>query len=639
MNSRDLRDLRGESDAPTADTEGGDALIGQLIAERYRVVRKLGEGAQASVYIAKHTLIKRYVALKILQPATTADRSLVRRFLDEGQIAGTIGHPNIVESLDMGATEDGRPFLVLEYLEGTTLGAELSVKGSFDVGRSAYVAMQIASALEAAHERGIVHRDLKPENVFLVVREGRSDHVKVIDFGISKFQNRSEADPQAGHVFGTPEYMAPEQVTSPATVDERADVFALGAMLYEMLSGRTPLDVADSEDVLEAIVRRVPASLSKVNPGLPLPLVAAVERAMRKDRTQRYAHVADFRAAVAPFAIAPAPGAGSLSMLSYADSAARDSSAGLRSSRVAPVPPMRVPSFPGDRDSDPGASSSVAGAHPHAPAPAPAPAPATKAKPAVIVALGAAVLLAIVGLVMGRAALEARRAQHDATPVATAVGPTSTASPGSASTTVSATGTQAPEATPPPSARDPHELASATAFGTSMRPDSKVVVVVAGASSAGALNSAKRRALDVAAAPGTTSSATAPAVTEAPATPEPVVIATAATPVTTAAAPAAPTVAPGTVTPREVGATVRAHAAEVQGCFDRARMNSPELRGRVVVRAGVDPTGRVTGASVGSTTANDTRLESCLVGAFNRWTFPAPSGGVAGTVTYTFIFE
>src|SRR5579862_325130 len=120
MDSRELREIRGESDAPPPPREGDDALIGQLVAERYRVVRKLGQGAQASVYVAKHALIKRLVALKVLEPQMMSDRDLVKRFLDEGQVAGRIGHPNIVESLDMGLTDDGRPYLVLEYLEGTT---------------------------------------------------------------------------------------------------------------------------------------------------------------------------------------------------------------------------------------------------------------------------------------------------------------------------------------------------------------------------------------------------------------------------------------------------------------------------------------------------------------------------------------
>ncbi|MDB4945500.1 MAG: serine/threonine protein kinase [Labilithrix sp.] len=306
MDSRSLRDLRGESDYPPASANGGDPLIGALIADRYRVVRKLGEGAQASVYVAKHTLIKRLVALKVLSPALTADRDLVHRFLDEGQVAGTMGHPNIVESMDMGVVEDGRPFLVLEYLEGTTVDGELQRRGALDVGRASFIGVQIASALGAAHARGIVHRDLKPENVFLIDRDGHGDHVKVLDFGISKLESRKEGT-RAGLVVGTPDYMAPEQVTDPASVDARADVFALGAMLYEMLSGRLPLDAAPHEDPLEVVVRRTPAPLGRICPHLPPQIIAAVERAMHKDRAKRTQTIAEVRAALEPFAVMSVP--------------------------------------------------------------------------------------------------------------------------------------------------------------------------------------------------------------------------------------------------------------------------------------------------------------------------------------------
>jgi len=278
-----------------------------LVADRYRVVKKLGAGAQASVYVAKHTLIRRLVALKVLSLAIAADREVVRRFLDEGRIAGTMGHPNIVESLDMGVVEDGRPFLVLEYLEGSTVADELHRRGALDVGRAAYIGIQVASALGAAHARGIVHCDLKPENVFLIDRDGRGDHVKVLDFGISKLETRKVGSARAAHVVGTPDYMAPEQVTDPAGVDARADVFALGAMLYEMLSGRLPLDVADHEDVLEAVVRRRPAPLGRICPRLPPQILATVERAMHKDRAKRTQTVAEVRAALELFAVASAP--------------------------------------------------------------------------------------------------------------------------------------------------------------------------------------------------------------------------------------------------------------------------------------------------------------------------------------------
>ena len=307
MDSCALQDLRGESDHAASSASGDDALIGMLVADRYRVVKKLRAGAQASVYVAKHTLIKRLVALKVLSLAIAADREVVRRFLDEGRVAGTMGHPNIVESLDMGVVEDGRPFLVLEYLEGSTVADELHRRGALDVGRAAYIGSQIASALGAAHARGIVHRDLKPENVFLIDRDGRGDHVKVLDFGISKLEIRKGGSARASHVVGTPDYMAPEQVTDPAGVDARADVFALGAMLYQMLSGRLPLDVAGHEDVLEAVVRRTPAPLGRICPRLPPQILATVERAMHKDRARRTQTVAEVRAALELFAVASAP--------------------------------------------------------------------------------------------------------------------------------------------------------------------------------------------------------------------------------------------------------------------------------------------------------------------------------------------
>ena len=309
INSRSLNDLQGNSEPPPASSDG-DPLIGTVISERYRVVRKLGEGTQASVYVAKHTLIKRFVALKILSAAMAADRDLVKRFLDEGQVAGTMGHPNIVESLDMGATEDGRPFLVLEYLDGLTVAEELEARGRFDVGRAAFIGVQIASALSEAHSRGIVHRDLKPENIMLT-RQGRPRRSREAT-RLRHLEDRHDAAPArpgpASHrAYGTPDYMAPEQVTAPATVDARADVFALGAMLYEMLSGRAPLDAKDSEDALEAVVRRAPVSLARINPNLPVGLIGIVEKAMQKDRNKRTQTIAEVRDALESMAVMSSP--------------------------------------------------------------------------------------------------------------------------------------------------------------------------------------------------------------------------------------------------------------------------------------------------------------------------------------------
>lgn len=306
IDSRALRDLQRESDPPPSldSLDASDPIVGSLVAERYRVVRKLADGAQAAIYLAKHALIKRQVALKILTAELSADPELVKSFLDEGQVAGTMGHPNIIESHDMGVTEDGRPYLVLEYLEGMSLAEEVHYRGVLEPGRAAYVGVQIASALVAAHARGIIHRDLKPDNVLLVNRDGRKDHVKIVDFGISKVASSGKRGLD-GLIVGTPDYMAPEQVTSPRDIDGRADVFALGACLYEALSGRSPLDLQHAKDPLGSVVDAKPEPLSRLVAGVPQGLLAVIEKAMQKDRDRRFASMAELGAALEPFASLP----------------------------------------------------------------------------------------------------------------------------------------------------------------------------------------------------------------------------------------------------------------------------------------------------------------------------------------------
>ena len=158
--------------------------------------------------------------------------------MNEARAAGTLGHPNIVESTDMGFTPNHVPYIVFEYLEGTLLTDEIYRVGGLPVRRAIRIASQIASALHAAHNAGIVHRDLKSDNVFLTDKDDALDHVKVLDFGISRFLETDEA--QRNMVMGTPEFMAPEQITDPGSVDHRADIYALGVILYEMLTARRP---------------------------------------------------------------------------------------------------------------------------------------------------------------------------------------------------------------------------------------------------------------------------------------------------------------------------------------------------------------------------------------------------------------
>ena len=279
-----------------------DKFLGSVVAERYEIVRKLGEGGMASVYLARHKLIGRMVAVKVLHPGFARDLSAVQRFLNEGRAAGTLGHPNIIESTDMGATPEGAPFLVLEYLEGTSLEAELARVKRIEPARAVRIALQIASAVAAAHAAGIIHRDLKPANVFLVTRGDNKDHVKVLDFGVSKFSGAASSDTQQGLVIGTPHYMAPEQIRSPDAVDQRLDVYALGINLYEMLTGQAPFQRIGFPEILVKILGEAPPSLASLSPHLPPALTGLIDSMIAKDRELRPFSMKLVEDALRPFA-------------------------------------------------------------------------------------------------------------------------------------------------------------------------------------------------------------------------------------------------------------------------------------------------------------------------------------------------
>jgi eukaryotic-like serine/threonine-protein kinase len=202
-----------------------------IVEGRYQIIRKLADGGMGTVFLAEHVLIKRRVALKLLHAELAADSTMVKRFMNEAAAAGTLGHPHIVESTDMGFTRDGVPYIVFEYLDGCLLTEEIYRLGGLPTRRALQLASQIASALEAAHHAQIAHLDLKTDNVFLIKRGDSLDHVKVLDFGISRFMAADADKTHRGILMGTPEYMAPEQVTAPDLVDERADIYALGVVL------------------------------------------------------------------------------------------------------------------------------------------------------------------------------------------------------------------------------------------------------------------------------------------------------------------------------------------------------------------------------------------------------------------------
>jgi len=240
-------------DSAAPSSIDADPIVGQLVTGRYRVKGRIGEGGMGTVYLAVHEAIEKKVALKILNREYSANREVVDRFKLEAVSASRIKHPNVIDVFDFGQTEDGACFIAMELLEGHDLGELLSMRGFIDPPEAIRILLQVAKALGLAHSRGVVHRDLKPENVFLQNTPEGERIVKIVDFGIAQLRGKEEAGPQEGRrrrltktgmIFGTPEYMAPEQARG-VEVDHRTDVYAAGIILYEMLSGGVPF-VGDS---------------------------------------------------------------------------------------------------------------------------------------------------------------------------------------------------------------------------------------------------------------------------------------------------------------------------------------------------------------------------------------------------------
>jgi serine/threonine-protein kinase len=263
-----------------------------VLSERYRIVKKLGEGGMGAVYQAEHALIEKRIALKVLFPELTRRTDLVARFLQEAKSASRIGHENVIDISDFGQSPEGLVYIAMEFLDGHDLGQLLRSEGALTWTRARPILMQIAKALRAAHEHGIIHRDMKPENVFLIQREARPDFVKVLDFGIAKSVGQDDGGPrltQAGMIFGTPEYMSPEQAQG-QTPDHRVDVYALGAVMYHLLTGEVPFQ-SDSfmgiltKHMLEPVV---PPRKRKPELGIPADVEAVCLRALEKDREKRW---------------------------------------------------------------------------------------------------------------------------------------------------------------------------------------------------------------------------------------------------------------------------------------------------------------------------------------------------------------
>jgi serine/threonine protein kinase len=296
------RSVPARADRPSVRPGGPETLVGLTLSGRYLIERLIGEGGMGAVYLAQHTHIRKRVAVKVLHPEMSRLPEVVARFEREAMAAAHIEHPNVASATDFGKLEDGSFFLVLEYVEGRSL-RDVIAEGPLELGRAILIVRQIAGALGRAHALGIVHRDLKPENVMLVAREGNADFAKVLDFGIAKVpmgelvgesKGPGQVLTQLGMVYGTPEYMAPEQALG-QPVDARADLYALGAIMFEMIAGVRPYEHASKVTLLGMHVTAPIPRVRDRAPGVqaPVEIDEILTRLLAKESSQRFEDAKD----------------------------------------------------------------------------------------------------------------------------------------------------------------------------------------------------------------------------------------------------------------------------------------------------------------------------------------------------------
>ena len=278
-----------------------DLVVGQVYGEKYRIVRLLGQGSMGAVYEGENVRIRRKVAIKTLHPGMAEKGDTLQRFEREAQAAGRIGSKHIVEVLDMGDLPDGSRYMVMEHLEGITLQQLIKSSGRVRPLEASAILQQLLEGLGAAHTAGIIHRDLKPANVFLVRQAGRADFVKILDFGVSKFSVLSEemSMTRTGAVLGTPYYMSPEQAKGARGTDARSDLYAVGVILYECITGQVPFSAETFNELLFRIVLESPPPAESFVPDLSPELAAILRRAMAREPTERYQTAQELKQALA----------------------------------------------------------------------------------------------------------------------------------------------------------------------------------------------------------------------------------------------------------------------------------------------------------------------------------------------------
>lgn len=331
--------------------------IGQTLDGKYEIVRLLGEGGMAVVFEANHQRLHQRVAIKLLAPELARDAELVTRFEREARAVARLNTKHVVRVTDVDVSSDGLPYMVMEFLDGRDLDAELQARRRLPLDESVDIIVQACSGMLEAHAIGIIHRDLKPANLFLAKeREGPESAriVKILDFGISKMIGESSRLTIAGAVIGTVLYMSPEQVRAESSVDVRADVWSLGVILFELLAGHAPFKGSSAQIAAKIVSTDAPdlRTFAEVPEGLAL----TVRRMLDRDRDRRFSSLREVVDALSPFAPAGSLGAGIAAKLQLGRSSARGKTALLSSKRTMPMP--GTARYSGERSSSVSSSSS-----------------------------------------------------------------------------------------------------------------------------------------------------------------------------------------------------------------------------------------------------------------------------------------